>query len=186
MSYLPNSRYSKAPQHNSCICLLAGCRAEFLLPPSHHLGSGTCGQIVNIGSTYHHPLNRSSDGIEIYGSCRVIPNNSAGMHVGNPGCHCSYNCHICKVLQIWLWGFWCIQVSHYGHKTSGQSRRPYQHHSLSRWRYWLYRGPWHANRRPGWPYLRERPGPAMWSHHHICLVGLLRDRHCLLFVNWWT
>ena len=30
MPYLPNSRYSKALQHNGCICLLAGHRAEFL------------------------------------------------------------------------------------------------------------------------------------------------------------
>ena len=121
MHYLPNSGYSKAPQHNSCICLLVGCRAEILLQPSHHLSSGTCGQIINIGSTYCHPLDRSSDGIEIDRSCRVIPNNSAGMHMGNPGCHCSYNHHICKVLQIWLWGFWCIQASHYSHKTLGRA-----------------------------------------------------------------
>ena len=124
--------------------------------------------------------------VKIDRSCRVIPNNSAGAHMENPGCHCSYNHHIHKVLQIWLWGFWCIQVSHYSHKTSGQSRRPYQHHGLSRWRYWPYRGPWHANRRPGWLYSREWLGPAMWSHHRICLAGLLRDRRCLLFVNQWT
>ena len=30
MPYQPNSRYSKALQHNGCICLLAGHRAEFL------------------------------------------------------------------------------------------------------------------------------------------------------------
>ena len=30
MPYLPNGRYLKALQHNGCICLLAGHRAEFL------------------------------------------------------------------------------------------------------------------------------------------------------------
>ena len=132
MPHLPNSGYSKALQHSGCICLLAGHRAESLLPPSHHLGSGTCGWIINIGSTYRHPLDRSSDGIKIDGPCRVILNNSAGTHVGNLGCHCPYNCHICKVIQIWLWGFWCIQASHHGHKTSGQSGRLHQCHGLGR------------------------------------------------------
>ena len=176
MPYPPNSGYLKALQHNGYICLLAGRRVEFLLPPSHHLSSGACGQVINIGSMYRHPLDRSSDGIKIDGPCRVILNNSAGMHMGNLGCHCPYNHHICKVIWIWLWGFWCIQVSHHGHKTLGQSGRLYQHHGLSRWRYWQHRGSWHANRRSNRSYSRERLG----------LVGLLWDRCCLLSVNWWT
>ena len=147
MPHLPNSGYLKALQQNGCICLLAAHRVESLLPPSHHLGSGAFGQIVNIGSTYRHPLDRSSDGIKIDGPCRVILNNSAGTHVGNLGCHCPYNHHIRKVIWIWLWGFRCIQVSHHGHKTSGQSGRPHQCQCLGRQRYWPHRGSWHANRR---------------------------------------
>ena len=106
---------------------MAGCRAEFLLPSSHLLGSGTCGRSIGIRSTYHHPPDRSGYSVEIDGPRRVISNNPAGMHVGNPGCHCSNNCHILKGLWIWLWGYWHIQTSHHSHKTSWQSRRPYQH-----------------------------------------------------------